>query len=158
MKTKTAIRRIALAALASLALASTAALAEVKAKLGHAMPDTHPQAVAMIKFTELASSYTKGNVKIQAFSSGVLGSDSRSGPHDACVCARAQSQDVGVDVPGCVFATACNHRRKTVEKMLLRLFGNGNRDIPGFNAGHPRGDSLRRVDLLPGYHSPVSLN
>jgi len=77
MNIKTPDHRIALAALASLALASTAALAEVKAKIGHAMPDTHPQAVAMVKFTELASSYTKGNVKIQAFSSGVLGSDEK---------------------------------------------------------------------------------
>src|SRR5207245_1914756 len=70
-------RRIALAALAALALTSTAAFAEVKAKIGHAMPDTHPQAVAMNKFAELASAYTKGNIKIQAYHSGVLGSDEK---------------------------------------------------------------------------------
>ena len=71
-----AVRKFALAA-AALCLASGAALAEVKAKLGHAMPDSHPQAVAMKKFAELAGTYTKGNVKIQTYSSAVLGSDEK---------------------------------------------------------------------------------
>jgi TRAP-type transport system periplasmic protein len=73
-------RRIALAALTALttlALATTGAQAEVKAKIGHAMPDTHPQAVAMNKFAELVGTYTKGNVKMQSYSSGVLGSDEK---------------------------------------------------------------------------------
>jgi tripartite ATP-independent transporter DctP family solute receptor len=70
-------RRIALAALAALALTSTAAFAEVKAKIGHAMPESHPQAAAINKFVELASTYTKGDVKIQAYHSGVLGSDEK---------------------------------------------------------------------------------
>ncbi|NDZ15936.1 TRAP transporter substrate-binding protein [Variovorax sp. WS11] len=70
-------RRVALVALAAAALTSTAALAEVKAKLGHAMPDSHPQAIAMKKFAELAGTYTKGNVKVQTYSSGVLGSDEK---------------------------------------------------------------------------------
>ena len=69
-------RRLALAA-AALALCSNAALAEVKAKIGHAMPESHPQAAAMKKFTELAATYTKGNVKIQPFHSAVLGSDEK---------------------------------------------------------------------------------
>ena len=56
---------------------SGTALAEVKAKVGHAMPDTHPQAMAMNKFVELASAYTNGNVKIQAFHSAMLGSDEK---------------------------------------------------------------------------------
>ncbi|MDM0113663.1 TRAP transporter substrate-binding protein [Variovorax sp. J22R133] len=68
--------KLALAA-AAICLASGTALAEVKAKLGHAMPDTHPQAVAMKKFAELASTYTKGNVKITTYSSAVLGSDEK---------------------------------------------------------------------------------
>ncbi len=59
------------------ALGSTAALAEIKAKVGHAMPESHPQAAAMNKFAELASTYTNGNVKIQAFHSAVLGSDEK---------------------------------------------------------------------------------
>ena len=71
------IRHIAMAALAALALASTAALAEVKAKIGHAMPESHPQAAAMNKFSELVSTYTKGDVKIQVYHSGVLGSDEK---------------------------------------------------------------------------------
>jgi TRAP-type transport system periplasmic protein len=70
-------RRLALATLASLALVSTAAVAEVKAKIGHAMPESHPQAVAMNKFAELVNTYTKGNVKVQAFHSAVLGSDEK---------------------------------------------------------------------------------
>jgi tripartite ATP-independent transporter DctP family solute receptor len=70
-------RRIALAAIAALAVTSTASFAEVKAKIGHAMPDTHPQAAAMNKFAELVGAYTKGNVKVQAYHSGMLGSDEK---------------------------------------------------------------------------------
>ncbi len=69
--------RFALTALAALALTSTAALAEIKAKVGHAMPETHPQAAAMNKFAELVGTYTKGNVKVQAYHSAVLGSDEK---------------------------------------------------------------------------------
>jgi tripartite ATP-independent transporter DctP family solute receptor len=75
--TRFTLRRLALATLTCLALASTAALAEVKAKIGHAMPETHPQAVAMNKFAELVGTYTKGNVKVQAYHSAVLGSDEK---------------------------------------------------------------------------------
>lgn len=71
------LRRLALAAMASLALASTGAMAEVKAKIGHAMPESHPQATAMNKFAELVNTYTKGNVKVQAYHSAVLGSDEK---------------------------------------------------------------------------------
>jgi len=72
-----ATRRIALAAIAALALGSSAAFAEVKAKIGHAMPETHPQATAVNKFAELVSTYTKGNVKVQPYHSAVLGSDEK---------------------------------------------------------------------------------
>jgi tripartite ATP-independent transporter DctP family solute receptor len=71
------LRRAALVAITSLALGSGVAYAEVKAKMGHAMPDTHPQAAAMTKFAELASSYTSGNVKVQVYHGGVLGSDEK---------------------------------------------------------------------------------
>lgn len=81
MTTKTTshftLRRLTLMVGASLALCSTAALAEVKAKIGHAMPETHPQAAAMNKFAELATAYTKGNVKVQAYHGGSLGSDEK---------------------------------------------------------------------------------
>lgn len=71
-------RRVAAVALATLALGMGAtAQAEVKAKLGHAMPDSHPQAVAMKKFAELAGIYTKGNVKVTTYSSALLGSDEK---------------------------------------------------------------------------------
>lgn len=59
------------------ALMSGAALAQVTAKIGHAMPDTHPQAIAMNKFAELALKYTNNNVKIQPFHSATLGSDEK---------------------------------------------------------------------------------
>lgn len=72
-----ALRRLAVATLVPLALASTCALAQVKAKIGHAMPETHPQAIAMNKFAELVGTYTKGNVKVQAYHSAVLGSDEK---------------------------------------------------------------------------------
>jgi TRAP-type transport system periplasmic protein len=54
-----------------------AAVAQVKAKIGHAMPETHPQAAAMNKFVQLARDYTKGNVTVQAYHGGVLGSDEK---------------------------------------------------------------------------------
>jgi tripartite ATP-independent transporter DctP family solute receptor len=71
------LRRAALLAIAATALCSNLAFAEIKAKLGHAMPDTHPQAAAMNKFAELASNYTSGNVKVQIYHGGVLGSDEK---------------------------------------------------------------------------------
>lgn len=74
----TPARRHALLALAAAcALGSAPALAEIKARIGHAMPESHPQSTAMNKFAELASTYTKGNVKIQAYHSAVLGSDEK---------------------------------------------------------------------------------
>ena len=75
--TRFTLRRAALLTIATLALGSNVALAEVKAKIGHAMPETHPQAAAMNKFSELASSYTGGNVKVQVYHGGVLGSDEK---------------------------------------------------------------------------------
>jgi tripartite ATP-independent transporter DctP family solute receptor len=69
---------LAMSALAAAcAMAATPAMAEIKARIGHAMPESHPQAAAMNKFTELASTYTKGNVKIQAYHSATLGSDEK---------------------------------------------------------------------------------
>ena len=71
------LRRATLLAAACLALCSGAAFAEVKAKIGHAMPDSHPQAMAMNKFSELAAQYTGNNVKVQVFHAAVLGSDEK---------------------------------------------------------------------------------
>lgn len=71
------MRRATLMAIASLTLCSNLAFAEIKAKVGHAMPESHPQAAAINKFTELVGTYTKGNVKLQAYHSGVLGSDEK---------------------------------------------------------------------------------
>ena len=70
-------RLLGAAALTAAALGPAAALAEVRAKLGHAMPESHPQAAAMNKFAELASAYTNGNVKVQPYHGAVLGSDEK---------------------------------------------------------------------------------
>jgi len=71
-------RRASIAlALGAMLLGATTAMAEVKAKIGHAMPDTHPQAVAMNKFAELVATYSNGNVKVQPFHSAMLGSDEK---------------------------------------------------------------------------------
>jgi tripartite ATP-independent transporter DctP family solute receptor len=51
--------------------------AAVTARLGHAMPESHPQAAAMNKFAELAGKYTNNNVQIKAFHSATLGSDEK---------------------------------------------------------------------------------
>ena len=77
MTTHFQLRRIVLATLAASAMGVGAAYAEVKARVGHAMPESHPQAIAMNKFAELASTYTNGNVKVQAYHSAVLGSDEK---------------------------------------------------------------------------------
>jgi tripartite ATP-independent transporter DctP family solute receptor len=71
------LRRAALLAVTALMLGASPSFAQVKAKIGHAMPDTHPQATAMNKFAELASSYTGGNIKVQVYHGGVLGSDEK---------------------------------------------------------------------------------
>lgn len=71
------IAAVAALALAAPGLGTVTASAEVKAKIGHAMPDTHPQSTAVTKFTELASAYTNGNVTIQPFHSAMLGSDEK---------------------------------------------------------------------------------
>lgn len=73
---KAIFKRVVLAS-AVAALMSGAALAQVTAKLGHAMPESHPQAIAMNKFAELALKYTNNNVKIQPFHSATLGSDEK---------------------------------------------------------------------------------
>jgi len=59
------------------ALVSGSAQAVITGKVGHAMPDTHPQAIAMNKFVELAGKYTNNNVQLKAFHSAVLGSDEK---------------------------------------------------------------------------------
>ena len=71
------LRRLTLLAAATMALTSNLAFAEIKAKIGHAMPDTHPQATAMNKFAELVGTYTNGNIKVQAYHSAMLGSDEK---------------------------------------------------------------------------------
>jgi tripartite ATP-independent transporter DctP family solute receptor len=53
------------------------ALAAVSVKLGHAMPDTHPQALAMNKFAELAAKYTGNNIQVNVFHGAQLGSDEK---------------------------------------------------------------------------------
>ena len=53
------------------------ALAAVTGRLGHAMPDSHPQAASMNKFVELAAKYTNNNVQLKAFHNAVLGSDEK---------------------------------------------------------------------------------
>ena len=58
-------------------LAASSAFAAVTARLGHAMPESHPQAVAMNKFAELAGKYTNNNVQIKVFHSALLGSDEK---------------------------------------------------------------------------------
>ena len=55
----------------------SSALAAVTGRLGHAMPDSHPQAASMNKFVELAAKYTNNNVQLKAFLNAVLGSDEK---------------------------------------------------------------------------------
>ncbi|MBS7544945.1 TRAP transporter substrate-binding protein [Ancylobacter oerskovii] len=70
------VAHVALLAAAALFAAGPAS-AEIKAKVGHAMPDSHPQAAAMTKFAELVGTYTNGNVKVQTYHGALLGSDEK---------------------------------------------------------------------------------
>ncbi len=56
---------------------SSFAIAQETGKLGHSMPPEHPQAVAMVKFSELVGQYTQNRVKVQVFASAGLGSDDK---------------------------------------------------------------------------------
>ena len=69
-------KKVAVAAALSI-FAAGSALAAVTGKVGHAMPESHPQAVAMNKFVELTAKYTNNNVQLKAFHSAVLGSDEK---------------------------------------------------------------------------------
>lgn len=55
----------------------TAADAQTKLKLGHALPQQHPQGVANDKFAELAGKYTNGRVQVTIYHGGMLGSDDK---------------------------------------------------------------------------------
>ena len=55
----------------------SSALAAVTGRLGHAMPDSHPQAASMNKFVELAAKYTNNNVQLKSFHNAVRGSDEK---------------------------------------------------------------------------------
>ena len=57
--------------------ATGSAVAAVTGRVGHAMPEDHPQAKAMNKFVELAGKYTNNNVQLKAFHSATLGSDEK---------------------------------------------------------------------------------
>ncbi len=70
------LKRLVLAVAVS-GLVSGSALAAVTGKVGHAMPESHPQAQAMNKFVELTAKYTNNNVQLKAFHSAVLGSDEK---------------------------------------------------------------------------------
>jgi tripartite ATP-independent transporter DctP family solute receptor len=56
-------------------LAGNAFAANVR--LGHAMPDSHPQAAAMIKFAELVRDYTNSGLNVQLYHGAQLGSDEK---------------------------------------------------------------------------------
>ena len=73
---KLIFKRVVLGAAVAV-LMSGSVFAQVTAKLGHAMPDSHPQAQAMNKFVELAAKYTNNNVQIKTFHNAVLGSDEK---------------------------------------------------------------------------------
>ena len=73
---KSMLKKIVVA-LALGALATGSALAAVTGKVGHAMPESHPQAAAMNKFVELTAKYTNNNVQLKAFHSATLGSDEK---------------------------------------------------------------------------------
>ena len=75
MKQKLLKKIVMAAAIGAIGISS--AMAAVTARLGHAMPESHPQAQAMNKFVELAGKYTGNNVQVKAFHAAQLGSDEK---------------------------------------------------------------------------------
>jgi tripartite ATP-independent transporter DctP family solute receptor len=57
------------------ALTTSPASAQVKAKLGTSLPDTHPQTIGARKFAELVGTRTEGRVTVTVYSNATLGSD-----------------------------------------------------------------------------------
>lgn len=71
-------RMIRLALIATMVcLMANSAFAAKMVRLGHAMPESHAQAVAMTKFAELLKEYTKGELQLQVYHSAQLGSDEK---------------------------------------------------------------------------------
>lgn len=68
---------LALTALLGCAAMVSPTLAQVKARLGHAMPAEHPQAKAMKRFAEEVAKGTEGRVEVQVFDGGMLGGDDK---------------------------------------------------------------------------------
>jgi tripartite ATP-independent transporter DctP family solute receptor len=68
---------IAFAVAAMCAGTATLANAQTKLKLGHALPQQHPQGVANDKFAELVKQYTNGRVQVTVYHGGMLGSDDK---------------------------------------------------------------------------------
>ncbi len=62
---------------ATVLMAAGSAQAATVAKLGHGMPASHPQAIAMEKFAELVNDYTNGEISVNVFHGGMLGSDEK---------------------------------------------------------------------------------
>lgn len=75
---KTSVLAASLGLALTLGLSSSAVMAQTKvAKLGHAMPSTHPQATAMNKFADLVKQYTQNRVNVQTFDSAQFGGDDK---------------------------------------------------------------------------------
>lgn len=53
------------------------AQAELKPKLGHAMPEDHPQATTMIEFAKRVKEYSNGKIDIQLYHGSTLGGDDK---------------------------------------------------------------------------------
>lgn len=62
---------------ATLMLSGSALSATLTGKIGHSMPNEHPQSRTVEHFAKLVNDYTDGRVKIQVFSGGTLGGDEK---------------------------------------------------------------------------------
>ncbi|RZN38206.1 TRAP transporter substrate-binding protein [Escherichia sp. E2593] len=71
------IKAIACSCLLVSSFSSTSWAAEFVAKMGHSMPNEHPQSRTVERFAELVKKGTDGRVNIQVYSGGVLGGDEK---------------------------------------------------------------------------------
>lgn len=54
---------------------SQALAADISARLGTSLPDSHPQTLGAQRFAELVEEKTDGDIEVQVFSNGILGND-----------------------------------------------------------------------------------
>lgn len=70
-------KTVLISMIATLMISGSALSATLTGKIGHSMPNEHPQSRTVEHFADLVNKYTDGRIKIQVFSGGTLGGDEK---------------------------------------------------------------------------------